>query len=59
MNGETEYDHSTWDDFDDLSEAEKKLVEKQIEHQLKDTAEITEKRQGNIPGELADLIQKA
>ena len=58
MNGETEYDHSTWDEFDDLSEAEKKLVEKQIEHQLKDTAEITEKRQGHIPGELADLIQR-
>ena len=58
MNGETEYDHSTWDEFDDLSEAEKKLVQKQIEHQLKDTAEITEKRQGHIPGELADLIQR-
>jgi predicted metal-dependent peptidase len=58
MNGDTEYDHATWDDFDELSDAEKKLVEKQIEHQLKDTAEITEKRQGHIPGELADLIER-
>ena len=28
MNGETPYDHATWDEFDDLSEAEKKLVQK-------------------------------
>ena len=56
MNGDTEYDHKTWDEFDELSEADKKLVQKQIEHQIKDTAELTEKRQGSIPGELADLI---
>ena len=56
MDGESQYDHKTWDEFEELSEAEKKLIEKQIEHQLKETAEQTEKRQGNIPGELADLI---
>ena len=49
-------DHTTWDEFDELSEAEKKLVQKQIEHQLKETAEQTEKKRGNIPGELAELI---
>ena len=58
MDGDSQYDHATWDEFDELSEAEKKLVEKQIEHQLKETAELTEKRQGNVPGELADLIQR-
>ena len=56
MDGESQYDHKTWDEFEELSEAEKKLIEKQIEHQLKETAEQTEKRSGNIPGELADLI---
>ncbi len=58
MDGDSQYDHKTWDEFDDLSEAEKKLVQKQVEHQLKETAEQTEKRQGNIPGELAGLISR-
>ena len=58
MDGDSPYDHKTWKEFDDLSEADKKLVEKQIEHQLKQTAEQTEKRRGIIPGELADLIHR-
>jgi predicted metal-dependent peptidase len=58
MNGNSAYDHPTWDEFDELSEADKKLVQKQIEHQLKETAEQTVKRQGNVPGELADTIRR-
>lgn len=58
MNGDSPYCHSTWDEFDDLSEADKKLVQKQIEHQLKESAEQTVKKQGTIPGELADLIRR-
>ena len=58
MNGESPYCHGTWDEFDDLPEADKKLMQKQIEHQLKDSAEQTVKKQGNIPGELAELIER-
>ena len=58
MDGDSQYDHKTWEEFEDLTEAEKKLVEKQIEHQLKETAEQTVKRRGNIPGELAELIKR-
>ena len=58
MDGDSQYDHKTWEEFEDLTEAEKKLVERQIEHQLKETAEQTEKRRGTIPGELAELISK-
>jgi predicted metal-dependent peptidase len=58
MNGETEYDHSTWSDFDDLSEPDKKLMQKQVEHQLKDAAETTMKKQGTIPGECKELIDR-
>jgi predicted metal-dependent peptidase len=58
MDGDSQYDHKTWEEFEDLTEAEKKLVERQIEHQLKETAEQTEKRRGTIPGELAELIKK-
>jgi predicted metal-dependent peptidase len=58
MDGTTPHCHSTWDDFNDLSEADKKLVQKQIEHQLKESAEQTVKRHGTVPGELADLIHR-
>jgi|TARA_R110000787_G_scaffold259533_1_gene364821 predicted metal-dependent peptidase len=58
MDGDSQYDHKTWEEFDDLSEADKKLVKKQVEHQLKETAEQTEKKRGNIPGELAGLIER-
>lgn len=55
--GDSPYDsHPTWDDFDDMTEADKKLIEKQIEHQLKEVAEQTEKKSGVIPGELAERI---
>ena len=57
--GDSPYDaHPTWDEFDELSEADKKLIEKQIEHQLKEVAEQTEKRQGSIPGELGEIISR-
>lgn len=58
MDGDSEYCHGTWKEFEDLTEAEQKLVEKQVQHQMKETAEQTEKRRGSIPGELADLISK-
>tara|TARA_R100000935_G_scaffold56932_1_gene89652 strand:+ start:2464 stop:3627 length:1164 start_codon:yes stop_codon:yes gene_type:complete len=58
MNGESQYCHGTWNDFDDMSEPEKKLMEKQVEHQLKQAAETTEKRCGSVPGELSDLIRR-
>lgn len=58
MDGDSPYDHKTWKEFEDLSEADKKLVHKQIEHQIKQTAEQTEKRRGIIPGELAELIDR-
>jgi len=58
MDGESEYCHSTWNEFDDLSEPDKKLLQKQVEHQLKDAAETTVKKQGSIPGEFKDLIER-
>ena len=58
MDGDSQYCRGTWKEFEDLTEAEQKLVEKQVQHQMKETAEQTEKRRGNIPGELADLISR-
>tara|TARA_B100001769_G_C22078910_1_gene581199 strand:+ start:487 stop:1647 length:1161 start_codon:yes stop_codon:yes gene_type:complete len=56
MDGTTPYCHTSWDEFNELSEADKKLVQKQIEHQLKESAEQTIKKCGHIPGELSDII---
>jgi predicted metal-dependent peptidase len=56
--GESAYDHSTWTDFEDLDEAEKKLIEKQIEHQLKTSYEECQKGRGTVPGELSEILKK-
>jgi predicted metal-dependent peptidase len=57
-NGNPVPDHSTWDEFEDLSEAEKKLVMKQVEHQLKEIADQVTKSRGYVPGELKGLLDK-
>jgi predicted metal-dependent peptidase len=49
-------DHSTWEEFDDLSEAEQKLIEKQLQKVLSDAKEQTIKKRGNIPGEIEGVI---
>ena len=49
-------DHSTWEEFDNLSEAEKKLIEKQIQKVLSDAKEQTIKKRGNVPGEIEGVI---
>jgi len=54
-NGE---EHSLWEEFENLSEAEKKLIQKQIDHQLKDVAEQTKRSRGTVPGELSSYIEK-
>jgi predicted metal-dependent peptidase len=48
--------HELWEAFDGLSEAEKKLVAKQIDHQLKEIADQVNKNHGVIPGELKDYV---
>lgn len=59
IEGDSSYDsHPTWDEFEELTEADKKLIAKQIDHQLKEIADQTEKKSGAIPGELADLIAR-
>ena len=48
--------HDTWDEFDDMSEAEKKLIETQVQRVLQEVKEQTLKKQGSIPGEMTDKI---
>jgi predicted metal-dependent peptidase len=48
--------HEFWKQFENMDEAEKKLMEKQIEYQLKETATQVQRSRGLIPGELKELI---
>lgn len=50
-------DHSTWEEFENLTEAEQKLIEKQLQKLLSDAKEQTLKKRGNVPGEIEGLIQ--
>jgi predicted metal-dependent peptidase len=54
--GEGIPDHSTWDEFEDLSEAEQKLIDKQVQRILSEAKEQTLKKQGHVPGEIDGLI---
>jgi predicted metal-dependent peptidase len=47
--------HMTWEEFEKLSEADKKLIKSQIDHQIRNIAE-SNKNQGFIPSELKDYI---
>jgi predicted metal-dependent peptidase len=58
MDGNSQYDHKLWEEVTNLPEAEKKLVQKQYEHQMKTTAEEIQKKHGDIPGELAEIIER-
>ena len=50
-------EHPTWEDFEDLTEAEQKLIEKQLQKLLTDAKEQTIKKQGTIPGEIEAVIE--
>lgn len=51
-------DHSTWKDMENLSEAEQKLIQKQVEHILKEVAEQAQKACGNVPGEFSEILDR-
>jgi predicted metal-dependent peptidase len=48
--------HEMWKEFEGMSDADKKLLGKQIDHQLKEVAETINKSRGTIPAELSDYI---
>ena len=54
--GDDPTDHDLWDLFDGMSEAEGKMMDKQLDRLLKESASQAEKKKGNIPGELRDHI---
>ena len=49
-------DHE-WEEFEDMPDAEKKLIEKQLQRVLTEAKEQTIKKRGYIPGEISGLIK--
>lgn len=49
-------EHQLWEEFENMSEAEKKLIKKQIDHQLKEIAQ-SQRSRGTVPGELQAYIE--
>jgi predicted metal-dependent peptidase len=48
--------HGTWEEFENLPEAEQKLLEKQLGKILNDVAEQTQKSRGTVPGNISDWL---
>ena len=46
-----------WKDFENLPDAEKQLIEKQLQRVLNEVKSQAEKKQGNIPGEMKGIIK--
>lgn len=51
-------DEHNWDDFQNISDAEKQLISNQIDHVSKQTAEAVQKQNGKIPACFEDYIGK-
>ena len=49
-------DHSTWEEFEDVSEVEKNLIDKQVQRILQEAQEQTLKKRGTVPAEIKDRI---
>jgi len=50
-------EHPTWGEFEELTEAEEKLLDKQIQRVLKEAKDQTEKKRGSVPREISGLIR--
>ena len=49
-------DHE-WEEFENMPDAEKKLIEKQVQRVLSEAKEQTLKKRGYVPGEISGLIK--
>lgn len=50
--------HPTWKEFDDMSEAEKRLMTAQAEYQIREAVEEVIKARGYLPGEISSIYQR-
>ena len=56
-NGDPSIDnHGTWEEFENLPEAEKKIIQQQLDRILKEAADQTVKKRGTVPGGISDYL---
>lgn len=56
--GEASGSHDKWKELDGMSDSERKLVENQIKHNVKNVAEHIRKNKGSTPSELRGVIDE-
>lgn len=56
--GKTRMPEHDWSDFENLTETEQKLIDRQLEIMLKEVVEQTEKQCGNVPNEVKLKLNK-
>lgn len=49
-------DHSTWEEFDGLSESESRIMKAQLDRVLEQAADMTVKKRGTVPGNIRDYL---
>jgi predicted metal-dependent peptidase len=49
-------DHTTWEEFENMSEAEKKIVQQQLDRILNEASEQTIKKRGTVPGHIENHL---
>jgi len=54
---EVDIPNHEWEEFEDMPDAEKKLIEKQLQRVLTEAKEQTIKKRGYVPGEISGLIK--
>jgi len=50
--------HGTWEEFENLSEAEQKIIQTQMDRLLKEAAQQTVKKRGTVPGNIQGYLDK-
>lgn len=58
LQNDTIDDHSHWDSIESLSDAEKQLIQNQLDHTIKQIADQIIKNRGDIPNELSEIVNK-
>jgi predicted metal-dependent peptidase len=49
-------DHSTWEEFEGIGEAEERVMKSQLDRIIKQSADLTTKKRGTVPGHIKDYL---
>jgi predicted metal-dependent peptidase len=49
-------DHSSWEEFSELSDSEKKLIKNQLKYNMQQLADEVKKSRGSIPSEISSIL---